>query len=141
MDAVYRFADPLEALDTGTGAIILDMHSADDRATCATIMERLSFPTIRHARGEVFNCQFALLNARAELRRLLNLPNSTHPLDRMVQKPGWQWRAAREQCRRIRANRRSLRGAQARVARYLAEDLAAAFETEAASINNKQKAA
>jgi hypothetical protein len=97
--------------------LVLDMRVPADRALGGSVMELLAYPTLRHAQSAADRSARHITEARCELRRLLNLPTSTHPLDRMMQPPGWQWENARRQCFRIRNIRRSHAAALARVTR------------------------
>ena len=148
-DFAYRFAAPDEA-SNGASTILLDMADPADRAFGASMMERLSFPTIRHARRAVSDAQRRVTEARAELRRILAMrPDYTDRWDRLARPPGWVWGQARIECRRIRAARRSLARARDRVRRYLEEALQEAFASSppptpgvlTINLSNQQKAA
>ena len=128
----YRFAAPEDA-NNGASTILLDMADPADRALGATMMERLAFPTTRHARRAVSDAKRWVFTERAELRRILAMrPDYTNRYVRLMWSPARLWDQARIQCRRVRAARRVLAKAQDRVRRYLEEALQEALIAEAA---------
>ena len=129
-DFAYRFAQ--QEPDNGAATILLAMADPTDRAFGADLMGRLAFPTIQHARDYVAAAQGRLAASRAELRRILQIPEPADRYELLMRQAGWRWRQARIECRRIRASREVLVTARARVRRYLEEALQEAFADEAA---------